>query len=826
MSFKAGAIVGEAILDTKQWNSGLKTLSKGAASTVKAVGVAFVAAMTVSIATANEFQKSMSNVATVIDTSQISTQDMTKALLQLDPRLGRTKELTDGLYNAYSAGAATMDEAMQITVDSAKFSKAALTDNATAVDVLTTAQNAYGKEVMNTTVASDIFFTTIKQGKITGEQLAGSIGQSIPLFASMGIELVQLGSGMAAMTKQGISANESTTQLNGIVNSFLKPSEAMSAALLDIGYASGAAFIEAEGLTGALDFLETSTEGNKDELAALLPNVNALKGAMALTGTGGKEYNRVLLEMKKSTGATDEAFAKQEMTFETLANQMDKIQVVAGNVGKSFVDKIAVGATTAAGGVLDFITSSAGMEAIANIIGFTGGVFDLLKTILTPLIATLLPELKTIFNTLGKTLSDIKGDTNESTMAFDVLGIATATLSAGFKIVSNVIQVTIESTGNLITAILASGETVSTFFKFLTKKATWDEVKAKATIAKEGFIDFGKGVVTGYIDVGKAVKDSVSSFTADAVVSSREIKTSFVTGFTEIKSGVINTWDELITGQEDFVDDSLDTQDTLIEGIIEGSEEIADTTGSIFTKMFDSMDTLFDKSKFSWKGLYDTITSTVGTAVSSLSKLSDQYFTNETAKITNASNDELNILQAKYDQGLITKEDFEAGKSAIDTAALVEQNKLAKEQFELNKAFNIASVWMDAASATAGFWATAPLLGPIAGPIFGGVMTGAMIGMGMAQTSLINDQQFVPAREKGGMSSGLTRVNEAGGEIISLPDGSQVIPNDISRQIANGSTSEQNININLYDTNIGNDVDFESMYRELSRRLGEELRRA
>jgi phage-related protein len=46
---------------------------------------------------------------------------------------------------------------------------------------------------------------------------------------------------------------------------------------------------------------------------------------------------------------------------------------------------------------------------------------------------------------------------------------------------------------------------------------------------------------------------------------------------------------------------------------------------------------------------------------------------------------------------------------------------------------------------------------------------------------------------------GLARINEQGGEIVNLPSGANVIPHDISMQIANaiGSQSNQPINISL-----------------------------
>jgi hypothetical protein len=66
------------------------------------------------------------------------------------------------------------------------------------------------------------------------------------------------------------------------------------------------------------------------------------------------------------------------------------------------------------------------------------------------------------------------------------------------------------------------------------------------------------------------------------------------------------------------------------------------------------------------------------------------------------------------------------------------------------------------------------------------------------------------------MASGVTRVNEAGGEIITLPDGSQVIPNDISRQIANNTGSgEKNIKIEVNNPQLNNKMDVKTMVDQI-----------
>jgi len=112
MAFKAGTIYGEAKLDTHKWTGGMKTLMRSTGLAMAAIGAAIVATMVKSIKIANEFQKAMSNVSTLIDTTAISTQDLTKQLLRLDPALGNTTELTKGLYQAFSSGATSASDAM------------------------------------------------------------------------------------------------------------------------------------------------------------------------------------------------------------------------------------------------------------------------------------------------------------------------------------------------------------------------------------------------------------------------------------------------------------------------------------------------------------------------------------------------------------------------------------------------------------------------------------------------------------------------------------------------------------------------------------------
>lgn len=864
MAFKAGAIYGEATLDHKKFTGGLKTLTKGVAVAAAAIVAAFSAAFIKSVKAANEFQKAMSNVATLVDTNKVNMQKLASEVLLLSPALGDATEITKGLYQAFSAGAETAEEAMKVTTDAAMFAKAALTDTFTAVDVLTTAVNAYGKETMNTTKASDIFFQTIKYGKVTGEELAASIGTSIPLYASAGIALEELSAGMAAMTKQGVNANVATTQLNAIVSAFLKPSQDMTAALEEMGYASGSAFLEAEGLAGALKLVEENTGGDAAEMSKLLPNIRALRGAMALTGVGGEEFTKVLGEMEKAAGVNKEAFDKQEKTFETFKNSITNLMIPVGNIGKHFVDKLAVGATQAAQGMLAFIMSSQGMELVAKIAGGVAGAFELIRGIVEPLFAAVKSAVTEVWDQLKESLADVFGETTGGAGAMKLLSVVVNLVISGVVVFGKAIASSIEILGDWIVAIKESAGTIGTFFKFLTGKAEWQDVKAQAQTAGEAFKTLGKDYIENIGEMFTTVRDEVKGFSGETEELTTELTGKVNVAFTKSGDYIRTNWGEILTGQEEFVADILLGMEELGLGI---QEQTTEDTETLHETWFDMWDDIRNKGDKTYKELgiilqnsfksglinlstytklsreiwtdnwdaqilkvqtaFDTITALTSTTFDGIASIRQQYYTNEKAELDLWYQAELSGLQNNFDKQIISEEEFNSAKERLDNDYKDKKNELAKQVFESDKRNRMLGVLSDAASSIMGWWAAAPKLGPIAGPIFAAIMTGITLGVSAAQIALINRQKFVPAMQFGGTASGLTRVNERGGEILNLPDGTIVVPSDISKEIAKaGGSSAPNIHVSFDGANISNQMDLDTIVEQVTESLGKELRLA
>ena len=94
--------------------------------------------------------------------------------------------------------------------------------------------------------------------------------------------------------------------------------------LAKMGFASGDAAIKALGFKGALDKITKSAGNSKSELKKLFKNSRAVRGILSLTGKGAKDFNNVLNQIKNSSGATQKAFEKQELTLSALKNQFEK----------------------------------------------------------------------------------------------------------------------------------------------------------------------------------------------------------------------------------------------------------------------------------------------------------------------------------------------------------------------------------------------------------------------------------------------------------------------------------------------------------------------
>ena len=92
------------------------------------------------------------------------------------------------------------------------------TSSSSAVDILTTALNAYGLGADKAGHVSDVLLTTQNLGKTSVDELSASMGRVIPLAAAYKVNVENLSSGLAIMTANGIATAEATTYTKSMLN--------------------------------------------------------------------------------------------------------------------------------------------------------------------------------------------------------------------------------------------------------------------------------------------------------------------------------------------------------------------------------------------------------------------------------------------------------------------------------------------------------------------------------------------------------------------------------------------------------------------------------
>ena len=237
-----------------------------------------------------------------------------------------SKEVAESMYEALSAGV-DPSKVTGFTESAVKLTKAGFTDMGTVIDATTTVLNAYGDEADSVSKIHDIFVKTQDKGKITVDQLGQSIGRVIPIAASSGVKLNQLGTAYSILTARGIDANQSTTAINSLLNEL---SSSGTKADKVLRQKTGKSFKDltkdGKNLGEVLKIIEDSANASGMSMNDMFGNLNASKAATSLANAGLEEYNRVLGEMDNSGGSVDANFEKMLGPGEKLARVSNKIK--------------------------------------------------------------------------------------------------------------------------------------------------------------------------------------------------------------------------------------------------------------------------------------------------------------------------------------------------------------------------------------------------------------------------------------------------------------------------------------------------------------------
>ena len=343
------------------------------------------------------FESAMAKVGTIADTTKVPLESLSSQVLQVsgDMHIG-ANEIAEAAYQAISAGQDT-GNAVAFAGQASMLATAGFTSTTSAVDILTTALNAYGKGADEAGHVSDVLLTTQNLGKTSVDELAGSMGRVIPLAAAYNVSLENLSSGLAIMTANGIATAEASTYTKSMLNELGDTGSTVGKILKQ---QTGKSFAElnADGksLGDVLQVLYDSVGGNATKFAGLWSSVEAGTGALSLASSGADKFNGVLQQMQADSGLTQTAY---DTMTDTMAYKLDGVKTNAQNLGTALFDAVSgrLGeAVTLAGGYLQTLSESVQQNGIAGLAQGLAVVFTDLTTNVGPQL------LQTGIDLLGK----------------------------------------------------------------------------------------------------------------------------------------------------------------------------------------------------------------------------------------------------------------------------------------------------------------------------------------------------------------------------------------------------------------------------------------
>ena len=279
---------------------------------------------------ATEFEISFREVASLLDAPIDQLGDFRQAIL--DYAAGSTAGLAEIVASTYSAISAGVDytESLDAVATAERLSIAGKADLGETLVGLVSTLNAYGLKMEDAGRISDIFFTTVRLGQTTIPELNASLADVTGIAATARIPFEEIGAAIATITAAGSRTASAVTQIQAAISALIKPSSEAETLAKSLGLEFNAQALATKGLKGVLDEAAAATGGNVEQMGILFGRVEALKGALTLSGTSAEKFTANLNAMQNATGATEAAAAKFADVLDTGKDATDILLISIG----------------------------------------------------------------------------------------------------------------------------------------------------------------------------------------------------------------------------------------------------------------------------------------------------------------------------------------------------------------------------------------------------------------------------------------------------------------------------------------------------------------
>ena len=617
--------------------SAMETAGKkitGLGKAIAPVSTVLATALTTSTKSASDFQNGMAKMSTLFDTSKTSVSDLSKEFLTLSNKTGLSaSELAEAGYQALSAGQ-SVDKVGKFVETAGNLAKAGFTSTTTAVDVLTTAMNAYGKSAGSADQIANKLVRTQNLGKTTVDELASAMGKVIPTASSMGVNINNLTSGYVSLTKQGIATAEATTYMNSMFNELGDSGTTLGGVIKE---KTGKSFQECMNsgmsLADVLQITKQYADENGISYNELWSSAEAGKAGLAILNGGVDEFNKTVETMASDTDDVGEALEKLETPSVKAHKAINQIKNSGIELGTAFIGALAPTLEKVCGVVekattwfssLDehtktMIATAMGIGAVASPVLIIGGKIISGIGSMVGKIGTAISTISSLSGSVG----GLSGVLGAITSPIGLVVVAITALIAIFVALYN----TNEDFRNTVQSAWATiKETISTVIE-----AVKELISAFIQLVKQAWDAWGQDI----INVVTNAFNYISTFIDSAL---NAIKSVFSTIWNAIKGIVQAVWNDLksvietvLNAIKSFINTALNAIKSVFSTIWNAIKSVVTTVinaiksviSSVFNAIKSTITSILNsiKSVFSsvWNGIKSTVSSVINGIKSTIS---------------------------------------------------------------------------------------------------------------------------------------------------------------------------------------------------------------
>lgn len=304
----------------------------GVAEGFGVIGVAATGAGAIAVKRFGDYSEQLANVNTLARFGKTGLQGFSKEVKALSVATGQSKvDLLAAAYGALSAGI-PREAVIGLTTIATQLAKVGQGTTQDALETMVRMRKAFPDKTE--AQLANAAYGAVEKGILKIEDMGAGMGKVSGLAGELGVELPDL---MAAISTASLTMKpeETFTAIRSALVNLMKPSENMKRVYAELGVEGGKALVKQEGLAGALEQVRTKGAEMGFSITDLIPEVRAVSGVLAITGTKSAEFSKHLAHQRGEVSSVADSWERWQadnegFSLQQVKQQLDNIILTVG----------------------------------------------------------------------------------------------------------------------------------------------------------------------------------------------------------------------------------------------------------------------------------------------------------------------------------------------------------------------------------------------------------------------------------------------------------------------------------------------------------------